>query len=230
MCTSIFYGVVTGPIYSARAVRGRRWPQTLIASSTILAGRVRDAVVGRDVLVGAVVGAATGVLGEFVGLWMKRSGAWAPDLGKVETLMGARATLALCLSIVPHAIRETLFFFFLIFLFRVLLRKQWLAAIAFALCLSVLSLAAPVHPVLIASFNFAAFLALAYLVLRWGVLAFATAQMVSVLTSIVPLTSRPDAWYFGSTLFILAVTVGLAGWAFKTSLGNRALWKDELFG
>jgi predicted Ser/Thr protein kinase len=231
MCTSIFYGVVIWTVYMALEpyVR-RRWPQTLIASSTILAGRVRDAVVGRDVLVGAAVGAATVVLGEFLGLWMRRSGPWAPDLGKVETLMGARGTLALCLSIVPHAIRETLFFFFLIFLFRVLLRKQWLAAVAFALCLSVLSLAAPVHPVLIASFNFAAFLALAYLMLRWGVLAFATAQLVSSLTTIVPLTARAEAWYFGSTLFILAVTVGLAGWAFKTSLGNRALWKDELFG
>ena len=34
----------------------RRWPQTLIASSTILSGRLRDSVVGRDVLVGAAVG------------------------------------------------------------------------------------------------------------------------------------------------------------------------------
>ena len=144
--------------------------------------------------------------------------------------MGVRSTLGLGLTILPHAIRETLFFFFLIFILRVVLRNQWLAAAGFALCLSVLSLASPVHPILIASINFFALFAMAYLVLRWGVLAFATAHLVSGLLATLPATSRPEAWYFGSTLFMVGVVVGLAAWAFRTSLGNRTLWKDELFG
>jgi serine/threonine-protein kinase len=231
MCTSIFYGVLIWTVYIALEpyVR-RRWPQTLIASSTVLAGRVKDAVVGRDVLVGAAVGVAVAMLGGAVDLWIRKSGSWAPDLGKTEALMGVRSTVGLFLHIVPHAIRETLFFFFLIFLLRVVLRNQWLAAAGFSLCLAILSLASPVHPILIASVNFVALFAMACLVLRWGVLAFATSHLVSGLLAGMPAASRPDAWYFGSTLFMAAVVLGIAVWAFRTSIGNRTLWKDELFG
>jgi serine/threonine-protein kinase len=231
VCTSVFYGVVIWTVYMALEpyVR-RRWPQTLIASSTVLSGRVRDSVVGRAVLVGAAVGAVVAVIGGFVDLWMRKSGMWAPDLPNAALLTGSRAGLGLCLSVVPHAIRDTLFFFFLIFLLRVVLRSQWAAAVAFALIISSLSLASPVHPWLIASINFVALLAMAGLVLRWGVLAFATAQLVAAFISNVPAASRPDAWYFGGTLFMTALVVAIAAWAFKTSLGNRALWKDELFG
>ncbi len=231
MCTSVFYGVLMWTVYIALEpyVR-RRWPQTLIASSTVFAGRVRDAVVGRDVLVGAAVGSAVLLLGGLIDFWMRRSGTWAPEVTKPEAMMGVRATLGLTLQVVPHAIRETLFFFFLIFLLRVVLRNEWAAAAGFAVCLSVLSLASPVHPILIASVNFFALFAMAFLVLRWGVLAFATAHLFSGLYNCLPATMRADAWYFTSALFVLAILLGLAGWAFKTSLGNRALWKDELFG
>jgi hypothetical protein len=229
MCTSVFYGVIIWTVYLALEPYVRRhWPQTLIASSTVLAGRVRDSVVGRDVLVGAAVGAAVVVIGGLVDLWMRKSGSWAPDLAKTAALMGVRSTLGLLCSIVPHAIRETLFFFFLIFVLRVLLRNQWLAAAAFALCLSVFSLASPAHPVLIASVNFVALFAMAFLVLRWGVLAFATSTLVSGIGATMPATARPEAWYFGSTLFLVGLVAGLAGWAFWTALGGRALWKDEL--
>jgi serine/threonine-protein kinase len=229
MCTSIFYGVIIWTVYLALEpyVR-RRWPQTLIASSTVLAGRVRDAVVGRDVLTGAAVGAAVVVIGGLVNLWIRKSGSWAPDLAKTEALMGVRSTLGLVLSVVPHAIRETLFFFFLIFLLRVVLRNQWLAAVGFALCFSVLGLASPVHPILIATVNFFALLAMAVLVLRWGLLAFATAHFISGLGASLPVTAHADAWHFGSTLFIVGLVIAIAAWAFKTSLGNRALWKDEI--
>jgi hypothetical protein len=231
MCTSVFYGVIIWTVYIALEpyVR-RRWPQTLIASSTVLAGRVRDAVVGRDVLVGAAVGAAVVVLGGVIDLWIRKSGAWAPDLARPEALMGVRSTLGLFLTILPHAIRETLFFFFLIFLLRVVLRNQWLAAAGFALCLSVLSLASPVHPILIASVNFVALFAMAFLVLRWGVLAFATAHLVSGVIGTLPATAHTNAWYFGSTLFMSAIVIALAAWAFRTALGKRALWRDELLG
>jgi serine/threonine-protein kinase len=231
VCSSVFYGVIIWTVYIALEpyVR-RRWPQTLIASSTLFAGRVKDAVVGRDVLVGAAVGSAVMLLGAPIDWWMRRSGTWAPDQAQVEALMGVRSTLGLALQIVPHSIRETLFYFFLIFLLRVLLRNEWRAAAGFALCMSVLSLASPMHPVLIASVNFCALFAMAFVVLRWGVLAFATAHLVSGFFVNLPATARTDGWYFGGALFMVGVVIGLAAWAFKTSLGNRAIWKDELFG
>jgi predicted Ser/Thr protein kinase len=231
MCTSIFYGFVIWTVYIALEpyVR-RRWPQTLIAWSSVLMGRLRDAVVGRDVLVGCAVGTGTALLGQVLGVWLRRLGDWSPTLGNLEPLLGVRGTLALCISIVPHAIRETLFFFFLIFLLRVLLRSQWLAGAVFALVVASLNLASPVHPLLLASVNFVALFAMAWLVLRWGVLAFATAHLASGLLSNLPATAHTNAWYFGSSLFMAGVVLALTAWAFHTSLAGRKFWKDELFG
>jgi serine/threonine-protein kinase len=231
VCTSIFYGVIMWTVYIALEpyVR-RRWPQTLIAWSSLLMGKARDAVVGRDVLIGAAVGMLLAIAGRLIDLWLRRSGLWAPDLPDPMPLMGVRGTLALCLSVVPHAIREGLFFFFLIFLLRVLLRNQWVAAAVFALLFAALNLAAPVHPILIASINFVAFFGLAAVVLRWGLLALATCQWVSAIAANLPVTTHAEAWYFGSTMFLTAILIGLAAWSFRASLGNRALLKDELFG
>src|SRR6185437_1063549 len=63
LATSVFYGVMIWTVYIALEpyVR-RRWPQTLISWSAILIGRARDAVVGRDILIGCAAGSAIGVL------------------------------------------------------------------------------------------------------------------------------------------------------------------------
>ena len=41
----------------------RRWPQVLVSWTRVLAGRVRDPLVGRDVLVGCVAGTLFAILG-----------------------------------------------------------------------------------------------------------------------------------------------------------------------
>ena len=61
LATSVFYGAVMWTVYMALEpyVR-RRWPQTLISWSAVLIGRIRDAVVGRDVLIGCAAGVGAG--------------------------------------------------------------------------------------------------------------------------------------------------------------------------
>ena len=69
---------------------------------------------------------------------------------------------------------------------------------------------------------------LAFLVLRWGLLALCAALLFSNLTNVPE--ARTSAWYFGGTAFLLAVALTLAAWAFYTSLGSRKLWRADLFG
>jgi len=71
----------------------------------------------------------------------------APNLGSTDVLLGIRSTLAVGFKSIPHGIRETLIFFFLIFLLRVLLRNQWLASAGFALIFSALEYFQSRHPV-----------------------------------------------------------------------------------
>src|SRR5262249_28626164 len=134
-------------------------------------------------------------------------------------------------STVPHGIRETLFFLFLIFLLRALLRKDWLAGAVFALIFSSLNLAsATSHAVLITVVNFLLMSGFAYVALRWGLVALAVAIAVSALVGEAPVTANTSAWYFGSGVFMLGIVLALALWAFRTAIGGQRLWKEDLLG
>jgi serine/threonine-protein kinase len=230
LCTSVFYAVVIWTVYIALEpyVR-RRWPQTLISWSSVLIGRVNDPVVGRDVLIGATVGSGLLFVAALVDLWKRYLGSWAPGLDNAEVLSGARGTLGACFSAVPHAVRETLFFFFLIFLLRVLLRNQWVAAAIFALLFASLSLGSPDHPLLSMATSFLILGGLAFTMLRWGILAAAVALVVANVAGSAPITPNSSAWYFGSAVFMLACVAALTIWAFRSAIGGQRLWKADPF-
>jgi hypothetical protein len=142
-------------------------------------------------------------------------------------LAGGRSSFALVLLGIPHAVRDTLFFFFLIFLLRVLLRNQWLAAAGFAAIFAALNLVSGPHPKLDAGVSFVVLFGFAFLVLRWGLLALATTLLVGGVAR-VPLAAQTSVWYFGGTALTLAAAAVLAIWAFRTTIGNQKLWTAEL--
>jgi serine/threonine-protein kinase len=229
MCTSVFYGVVIWTVYIAlEPYARRRWPQTLISWSSIAIGKWRNPVVGRDVLIGACAGAAIPVIGGALELWLRTHGNWSPKTVNADMLAGSRAALAYCLNQVPHAVRETLFFFFLIFLLRVLLRNEWLAAAAFGLLMASSNFFNPSHAVLIGFVNFMVVFGFAFLVLRWGLLSLAVCILTSNLAGSAPLTGNATAWYFPYGFFMIAAVLAMAVWAFKTSVRQQPLWRVDL--
>ena len=227
LATWVFCGVMIWIVYMALEpyVR-RRWPQTLISWSAVLIGRVRDAVVGRDVLIGCAAGAALWVLNGISESWLRHAGGW-PNLDSTTPLAGARGSLALVFFAIAHAVREALFFFFLIFLFRALLRNQWAAGVVLALIVASSNLVQS-HPFFNVSVDFLLLFGLAFLVLRWGLLSLCAAILFNEVANVPG--ARTSAWYFGGTAFLLAVAVALAVWAFHTSLGGRKLWKEDFLG
>lgn len=228
LATSVFYGVMIWIVYIALEpyVR-RRWPQTLISWSAVLIGRVRDAVVGRDVLIGCAVGSAIWVLNGLSEAWLLRAGGW-PGLDNNVPLASSRGYLGVMFVGIQHGIREALFFFFLIFLLRAILRNQWAAGVAFALIFASLDLPSSGHPWFNASISFLVLFAMAFVVLRWGLLALCATLLFSNLAQVPQ--ARLSSWYFGGTAFVLMVAVVMTIWAFHTSLGGRKLWKEDFFG
>ncbi len=228
LATSVSYAVVMWTVYLALEpyVR-RRWPQTLISWSALLIGRLRDAVVGRDVLIGCVAGTWFVLLNEFSEWWLRRAGGW-PSQDSTLPLAGARGFLAIGIMAIPHAIRGALFFLFLLFLLRALLRNQWAAAALFAAILGSLSLTDGSHPFFNFGVSFLALFGMATVVLRWGLLPLCISELFFTVANLPG--GRPSAWYFGGTLAMWIVGAALALWAFQTSLGGRKLWKGDLFG
>jgi serine/threonine-protein kinase len=217
--TSVFNGVLVWTIYVALEPFVRRnWPQTLVSMTTALTRRINDPVVGRDVLFGVVLGVTTIVviasIDMLAGQEMLRT-----NSGPLELLPGLRSTIGVALSEVPYAIRNALFYFFLIFIFRVLLRRSWAAAVAFTLLFTLMR-AFDEHPVS-SALTTAAFCGLAaFAVLQWGLLALIVGVFVVGVLADVMATTQLSAWYFPYTLTIVGIPVALAAWAFYTATGR----------
>jgi serine/threonine-protein kinase len=224
LCTSVFYGVLVWTIYVALEPYVRKhWPQVLVSWTNVLAGHAADPVVGRDVLVGTALGVGWALLVRLADRWSGEN-----DLvgypGATELLAGMRGTVGLIVQGVPYAMRNVLFYFFLLFVLRVVLRRQWPAAAAFAGGFTLLSAlgndgSAWVNgPVALAYFGSGA-----VVVLRWGLLSYAVGLFVSELLLKLPATLDPSAWYFGNMLLTLAVIVGLAAWSCYTVVPRSAV-------
>jgi hypothetical protein len=222
--TSVFNGVLLWTIYLALEPFVRRhWPQVLVSWTNALAGRLRDPIVGRDVLIGAALGVAWVLMIRTVD--QLTGGRGISDFpGSVEVLSGLRGTLGIVLEEAPYAIRNALLYFFVLFVLRVLLRNQWAAALAFGALFALLgALGNDQQPWVAALVGFLYFATGAIVVLRAGLLAYAVGHFVTALLLNVPATGDSSAWFFGNMLLLAALPVALAAWGFYTSLNGR-LW------
>jgi hypothetical protein len=199
----------------------RHWPQVLVSWTNVLTGRVRDPVVGRDVLIGAALGVAWVLMIRGVDLLTGGEGI-ANFPGAIELLSGLRSTAGVVVQAAQYAIRNVFLFFFLLFLLRVLLRSEWPAALAYASVFGLLSALGNEHPWIGGLMGFLYFGSGAFALLRWGLLSFAVGTFVSSLLMNAPATMDSSAWYFGNMLLLIAITVGLASWGFYTSVGGSA--------
>jgi hypothetical protein len=205
----------------------RRWPATLVSWSRLLAGGFRDPLVGRDVLVGCLVGAFATLLARlawFVPSWLGEPPA-QPMTGLQFQFLGARTIVAGISRNLGISLFAALAFLFVLFLMRVLLRKEWAAAVAFVLFLSVLFAAGSQHP----TTTFVADLILnglaVFLIIRLGLLAEAAAFIFeSCLLENFPLTTQGSAWYAGISLAGILLMAAIAFYAFYTSLGSRSVF------
>ncbi len=217
VCTSVFYGVLLWTIYVALEPFVRKhWPQVLVSWTNLLAGRVGDPVVGRDVLLGTALGVVWALLVRAVDRWSGENELMGYP-GAIELLTGMRSTAGLVLEGVPYAMRNVLFYFFLLFLLRVMLRREWPAAAAFAGLFAVLgALGNDGHPWVNAAVALVYFGSGAVAVLRWGLLSYAVGIFISELLVKLPATLDSSAWYFGNMLTIVGIAVALASWGLYT--------------
>jgi len=227
ICTTVFNGFLLWTLYMALEpfVR-RRWPQVLVSWTNVLTGRLRDPVVGRDVLLGVALGVAWTLMIRVLDL--TSGGRALSDFpGEVALLSGLRPTLGVMLESAPNAIRNVLFFFFLLFVLRVVLRREWAAVLGFAGLFMLLDLLGNQERPLIAGLmTFLYFGSGAVVVVRWGLLSYAVGHFVTDMLMNITATLDGSAWYFGNMLVLLGIVVALAVWGFYTSLGGR-LWATE---
>jgi len=227
--TSLFLSTSIWMLYVALEPYVRRnWPHALISWSRLLAGKLRDPLVGRDVLWGVLLGVLWSVIVGVGFLFLKREGA-TPQLPDSDLLMGSRQVLGSSIRNIGQCILGTLQFFFLLFLLRVLLRNKWLALVCFVGIFTVLNTLQSDHPQIAWAVWLIVYLLAAAAVTRFGLIVLAAALFTANVLLNLPYSLDFSTWYAAHAAIVVAGFVALAAWGFYTSLGGQKLWKDDIF-
>lgn len=205
-----------------------KWPQTIVSWSRVMTGKIRDPLVGRDILYGTLLGAVW-VLVFYAGHLYDMRGGERPLLPNTDLLEGGRAAISMWLGNIVGAIVGVLMFFFVLVFFRALVRNRWLAAVLFVLVFAIPRILGTNHPLIDSPVWIIIYLIAAVAVVRFGLVALAVAVFTANLLLNVPYTLDFSDWYTpASVCFVLSI-VALAGWGFYTALAGQKLLKEELF-
>jgi serine/threonine-protein kinase len=200
----------------------RIWPETLISWNRLLSGRVRDPLIGHNVLVGIVLGCFVLMFEELHALfpgWVGKETEgplfWSPTVADV--LRGSTASFGLLLEMAVDMVREVMKLFTSLVLLRLLLRRRWAAGVACAVIWSLVwdySLVQNLGWIALVRWVLG-FLVVAVVVVtltRWGFLAASVGFVTFGILATVPVRPDLSTWYAGTTVLTLLLIAGAALW------------------
>jgi predicted Ser/Thr protein kinase len=194
------------------------WPQSIISWSRLLIGRVRDPLIGADILAGILVGVGIVLLQQasvLVRPWRELARSlpilprFAYELGE---LTGTRFEFQTLIISLLAALWIGFVFLLVMLLLRVMLRVSWLAGLAFLVVATGLSAVVfetttsfpwITHAIIAAGMGVT--------LVRVGLLPAIVGLLVTFLLTGVPMTSDFRAWYSGSAIFAMLTILILLG-------------------
>jgi serine/threonine-protein kinase len=223
VANAVFDGFVYWVVYLALEPWVRRyWPQTLISWSRLLAGRWRDPIIGRDILFAVLLGLIYGLL--VAGLRLTLLHLALPPLQghTLFDLTGTRMVAGTMVQRLHDAILDGLQVFLSLFVLRALLRKQWLAALAFVAIFTAIGTYGDILEFwyVLAPFYVAIYVILVAIMLRFGLLATVLTMFVLRIVNNHFLTTDFGAWYGESSAIAVVILIAMAAWGFKLSVGG----------
>jgi serine/threonine-protein kinase len=209
----------------------RRWPERLIAWSRLLAGNLRNPLVGRDLLIGIAAGLAHATLASLSNWLPGRLGLILPQpplTGHLDALLGVRHVLRGVLVAAGSGIFIGMGLIVILVVLAIVFRSRPAAAIAlFVLQLAGFALAAAHSP-----YVFAASIVIAVIwtavTVRVGLLGIATAQTVFGVAFFLPLSVGASSWMLPITMVPILFIAFLAAFAFRTALGGQPMFSANL--
>jgi serine/threonine-protein kinase len=233
--SALAFGAWAAVLYIALEPWVRRWwSHAMIGWARVLAGRWRDPIVARDVLVGLALGIGyrcaylAGVLGTI------HNGAPPLTVASIEAvpgdfvlshLSGPQFTAGNMLASATSGMSSAAVAFFLLALFRSLLRNQWLGVAALCIVSCLWTFNQPEFRRDWLTFAvYLAFLAVFTLVaLRYGFFAIVIGSSAGQLIGQSVLTTHFGAWYGRSSLVAVLLVSALALWAVRILLAHRLM-------
>jgi hypothetical protein len=205
----------------------RQWPRMLITWNRVVSGRIRDPLVGRDILVAAAISGWTLVLSrlEFpAAMWLGIPAVLPRNpllLSSMQSPLGGAQPIA---EGVVLATRWSLAWLALLVIFRLVLRRNVAALAAVWICVSMVSLSGGAPLLRFALVSAAIAAPILYVLPRHGVFALAAAVFFRNLLANTPATFDMNAWYAFRSTATLALLVAICAFAFYTSLAGKPLF------
>jgi serine/threonine-protein kinase len=187
----------------------RVWPQSMIAYQRLLSGRLRDPLIGRDILIGAALSVTT-ILGR-IGFHLTAEEAELVTGGDLIFISGLKrwATEMMGFTqILPPLILMTL-----IVLLRIVVRRDWLTALLptlFMVSLLTFVNAEPINAI----WFFCIWAPVFFMAVRFGLVALTAGFLFAGIDALIRVWD-PSSWYFpyvaaGLLLFLLPLLYALA--------------------
>ena len=203
----------------------RHDPHTIITWSRLIAGKIRDPLVGRDVLIGAAYGVLVAIFESFDNYLLPWTGKLPPmpNVPASETLLGARHAFGAVLQYVWVYVLYSLMVFFLLFLLRLVVRKDWIAGFVIVFLGAVTNTGGD-YPAWTFIASAVIWLSIYFVLRRFGLVAVTTGLVIQNILIVFPITAHFDRWYAAGALTGIIVIAAIAVWAFREALAGQPLF------
>jgi tRNA A-37 threonylcarbamoyl transferase component Bud32 len=208
----------------------RRWPTLLIGWTRLASGRVRDPMVGRDVMIGIIGGLGHTLVagGTDLVLRQMQTHDGGPETGVVSRLLGLHHAVGHLLAAVSTAITQGLAVAILLVVLTMILRRRALAGAGLFLVILTIFVLAIAGAWEVLPFVVLLSATLTFIVVRYGVLAITVTQLTFMITFFAPHVSA--SWAVPTLVCMYGAVALLALWAFRTSLGGQSLLGEDALG
>jgi serine/threonine-protein kinase len=227
---TLFQSAYIGLAYLALEPYVRKhWPDSLISWTRLVSGRIQDALVGRDVLLGGLTGVLIAIAWQLRTLVPQWFG--LPPVSPVgismDALSGGAKAVAAFLS--PGFLLPSMFGVLGLVLLVILLRRRWIAIGVFVAIFAGITVLVVLpgggSPDVSASATvitvFAIVIVALVLFTRLGLLAVAVASFFFFRIKLFPITLDSSAWYAGTSAITLLLLTAIAVYAFRTAITSR---------
>ncbi|HEY1305242.1 MAG TPA: serine/threonine-protein kinase [Vicinamibacterales bacterium] len=204
----------------------RFWPDSLLGWSRLLAGHIKDPRVGRDVLIGALFGAALGLVEMTKFAIIPGLGYPAPRPAfatRLEVLSGLGPLVNVWMEQTSNAVVSALLTVLVVVVLRLALKRNWLA-----LPISVVLLSTSLNYIggmglwgLL--FPIVGGLLMTLVTVRFGLLSLIVARLVWNVIYTVPMMPDMNHWSATAGNWTIALLVALTLWAFYASRAGQPL-------
>ena len=229
---ALLHGVIVWFLYMALEPYLRRlWPRVLVSWARLTSGRLRDPMIGRDILVAFVFVAVNALVSIAVQPLEHSQGPERLAPALMGSLSGIGTMLAGIATFAAGSPQIVMAFFTLLLIGRIVLRSNVVAIVVAVLFIGgfyYLGGAAWGSPLAAAISTAVGVGAFAFLALRFGFLAALIGGFLVQVAWITPWTTQLSAWFSGRMLLVVVLFGALMIYGLVTALGGRALFKDPI--